>query len=168
MRYLVVFLFFLQSLLSFSQGQEEISKVSGTIFNDNTNLPISSVNIINLNKVVGSVSDDKGYFEISVSVSDTLLLSYIGYQSLKIRVTNDWIKNKTTKIQMTEKAIALEEIIIQPYYLTGYLEVDSKLIPNPSNYRYSISGLPQGYEAGEYAPNACVNILGSMFNPADK
>jgi hypothetical protein len=57
--------------------------------------------------VVGSVSDDKGYFEISVSVSDTLLLSYIGYQSLKIRVTNDWIKNKTTKIQMTEKAIAL-------------------------------------------------------------
>jgi hypothetical protein len=168
MRYLVVFLFFLQSLLSFSQVKEEISRVSGTIFNDNTNLPISSVNIINLNKVVGSVSDDKGYFEINVSVSDTLLLSYIGYQSLKIRVTNDWIKNKTTKIQMTEKAIALEEIIIQPYYLTGYLEVDSKLIPNPSNYRYSISGLPQGYEAGEYAPNAFGNILGSMFNPADK
>ena len=68
---------------------------------------------------------------------------------------------------MTEKAIALEEIIIQPYYLTGYLEVDSKLIPSPNNYRYSISGLAQGYEAGEYSPNAFGNILGSMFNPAD-
>lgn len=168
MRYLVVFLFFLHSLHSFSQVKEEISKVSGTIFNDNTNLPISNVNIINLNKVVGAVSDSKGFFEIEVTTTDTLLLSYIGYQSLKIRVTNDWIKNKTTKIQMTEKAIALEEIIIQPYYLTGYLEVDSKLIPNPGNYRYSISGLPQGYEAGEFSPNAFGNILGSMFNPADK
>jgi hypothetical protein len=28
--------------------------------------------------------------------------------------TNDWLKNQTTKIQMTEKAIALEEVIINP------------------------------------------------------
>ncbi len=168
MRYLVVFLFFLYASFSFSQVKEENAKVSGTIYNDNTNLAISNVNIINLNKVIGTLTDDKGSFEINVSVGDTLLLSYIGYQSLKIRVTNDWVKNKTTKIQMTEKAIALEEIIIQPYYLTGYLEVDSKLIPTPNNYRYSISGLPQGYEAGEYAPNAFGNILGSIVNPADK
>lgn len=167
MRNLVVFLFSLYSFFSFSQVKENQTKVSGTIFNDNTNQPISNVNIINLNKVVGEVSDEKGNFEISATANDTLLLSYIGFQSLKIRVTNDWIKNKTTKIQMTEKAIALEEIIIQPYQLTGYLEVDSKLIPIGNNNRYSISGLPQGYEAGEYAPGAFGNILGSMFNPAD-
>ena len=35
------------------------------------------------------------------------------------------------------------------------------------NYRYSISGLTQGYEAGEYAPNAFGKVLGSIFNPAD-
>lgn len=167
MRYLVVFVFLWLSHAAFSQAIPENETVSGVITNDNTKLPISNVNIINLNKVIGTVSDAKGRFEIKVSVSDTLLLSYIGFQSLKIRVTNDWIKNKTTQIQMTEKAIALEEIIIQPYYLTGYLEVDSKLIPSPNNYRYSISGLPQGYEAGEYSPGAFGNILGSMFNPAD-
>ncbi len=167
MRYLVVFVFLWFSHTAFAQITAEDSRVSGTIINDNTNLPIPNVNIINLNKVIGAVTNEKGYFELNVSVSDTLLLSYIGFQSLKIRVTNDWIKNKTTKIQMTEKAIALEEIIIQPYYLTGYLEVDSKLIPSPSNYRYSISGLAQGYEAGEYAPGAFGNVLGSIFNPAD-
>ncbi|NHM07177.1 carboxypeptidase-like regulatory domain-containing protein [Flavobacterium sp. CYK-4] len=167
MRYLIVFVFLWLSQAAFSQAITENQTVSGVITNDNTKLPISNVNIINLNKVIGTVSDAKGRFEINVSVSDTLLLSYIGFQSLKIRVTNDWIKNKTTQIQMTEKAIALEEIIIQPYYLTGYLEVDSKLIPSPNNYRYSISGLSQGYEAGEYSPGAFGNILGSMFNPAD-
>ena len=77
------------------------------------------------------------------------------------------VKNKTTKIQLTEKAIALEEIIIMPYNLTGYLEIDSKLIPTRENYRYSISGLQQGYEAGEYSPNAFGRVLGSIFNPAD-
>jgi len=167
MRYFVVFFFLFLSYTAFSQVSSEETIVSGTITNDNTNLPVSNVNIINLNKVIGAVSNEKGFFELNVSVSDTLLFTYIGFQSLKIRVTNDWIKNKTTKIQMTEKAIALEEIIIQPYYLTGYLEVDTKLIPSPNNYRYSISGLTHGYEAGEYAPNAFGNVLGSIFNPAD-
>lgn len=166
MRYIVVFVFLFLPFATFSQVAET-SVVSGTIINDNTKLPVSNVNIINLNKVIGTISNDKGFFEIRVSISDTLLFSYIGFQSLKVRVTNDWIKNKTTKIQLTEKAIALEEIIIQPYYLTGYLEVDSKLIPDRENYRYSISGLQQGYEAGEYSPNAFGRVLGSIFNPAD-
>lgn len=169
MRYFVVFCFLILSLSSFSQEVTPLplQKISGTIINDNTQLPIYNVNIININKAKGTISDEKGYFEIEVSVNDTLHLSYIGYQSIKVRVTNDWIKNKTTKIQLTEKAIALEEIIIQPYYLTGYLEVDSKLIPSKENYRYSISGLQQGYEAGEYSPNAFGKVMGSIFNPTD-
>ena len=68
---------------------------------------------------------------------------------------------------MTESAIALEEVIVRPYDLTGYLEIDSKLIPTKENYRYSISGLEQGYEAGEYSPGAFSKVMGSIFNPAD-
>lgn len=165
MRYTAVFLFLLVSLASFSQ--EATQKISGTIVNDNGFMVVPNVNIINLNKVKGTVSNEKGYFEIEASVNDTLHLSFIGFQSLKIRVTNDWIKNKTTKIQMTERAIALEEIIIHPYNLTGYLEIDTKLIPIRENYRYSISGLQQGYEAGESGPNAFGRVMGSIFNPAD-
>jgi len=166
MRYLVVFFFFCISLSAFSQ-EVQTQKISGTIQNDNTLLPISNVNVINLNKSRGTNTNEKGYFEIEASVNDTLHISYIGFQSLKVRVTNDWIKNKTTKIELTEKAIALEEVIIMPYNLTGYLEIDSKLIPARENYRYSISGLQQGYEAGEYSPGAFGKVMGSIFNPAD-
>jgi hypothetical protein len=167
MRYLVVFFLLCTSVASFSQENTTIQKVSGTIQNDNTLLPIPNVNVINLNKAIGTTTNTKGYFEIEASVNDTLHISFIGFQSLKVRVTNDWIKNKTTKIQLTEKAIALEEVIIMPYNLTGYLEIDSKLIPMRENYRYSISGLQQGYEAGEYSPNAFGRVMGSIFNPAD-
>ena len=168
MRYFVVFfLFILARTTVFSQETTVTQKVFGTIVNDNNQLPLSNVNIININKVRGTVSDSKGNFEIEVGVTDTLHLSLIGFKSLKIRVTNDWVKNKTTKIQMTESAIALEEVVVRPYDLTGYLEIDSKLIPTKENYRYSISGLEQGYEAGEYSPGAFSKVLGSIFNPAD-
>jgi hypothetical protein len=168
MRYFVVFfLFILARTTVFSQETTVIQKVSGIIVNDNTKLPLSNVNIININKVRGTVSDSKGNFEIEVGVTDTLHLSLIGFKSIKIRVTNDWVKNKTTKIQMTESAIALEEVVVRPYDLTGYLEIDSKLIPTKENYRYSISGLEQGYEAGEYSPGAFSKVMGSIFNPAD-
>ncbi|WP_264551594.1 carboxypeptidase-like regulatory domain-containing protein [Flavobacterium sp. N2038] len=169
MKYFAVFFFILLSSVGFSQETETTGpqRVSGYIYNDNTKQVLPNVNIINKNKVLGAMSDAKGYFEINVQANDTLLFSILGFQSLRVRVTNDWIKNKVTKIQLTEKAIALEEVVIAPFSLTGYLEVDSKLIPTKENFRYSISGLTQGYEAGEYSPNAFGKVLGSIFNPAD-
>jgi len=167
MKYFVVFFFLIVSTSAFSQVLAPIQKVSGTIINDNSKFPLANVNIINVNKVRGTITNEKGYFEIEVAVNDTLHISTLGFQSLKIKVTNDWVKTKSTTIQLTEKAYALDEIIIRPYNLTGYLEVDSKLIPIKENYRYSISGLTQGYEAGEYSPNAFGKVMGSIFNPAD-
>jgi hypothetical protein len=167
MRYFTAFLLFIFTISASAQDKPIIQKVTGTIINDNTLLPIANANVININKVKGAVTNAKGFFELEVSVNDTIHISILGYQSLRIRVTNDWLKNGTAKIQLTEKAIALEEIIVKKYDLTGYLEVDSKLIPDKDNYRYSISGLPQGYEAGDSSPKAFSRVLGSIFNPAD-
>jgi hypothetical protein len=163
MKYFAVFFLYLLSVSAFSQE----SKVFGTIINDNTLLPLGNINIVNINLVKGAISDAKGNFEIEARASDTLLVSSLGFQSIKIRVTNDWIKNKNSRIKLTEKAYALEEVIIPPYDLTGYLEVDSKLIPEKENYWYNISGLTQRYEAGESSPNAFGRVIGSIMNPAD-
>lgn len=167
MKYFVVFFFFITSTIAVAQTPEQPQKISGTIINDNGLTPVSNVNIINLNRAKGTSSNEKGYFEIDAVVNDTLYVSLVGFQSIRVRVTNDWIKNKTTRIQLTEKAIALEEITVGSYILTGYLEVDSKLIPVRENYRYSISGLQQGYEVGQYSPDAFGKMLGALSNPSD-
>jgi hypothetical protein len=167
MKYFVVFFFILLSTHAIAQGLVSSQKVSGIIVSANTQIPLSNVNIINVNKMKGTTTNEKGLFEIEVTASDTLHLSILGFQSLKIKVTNDWIKNNFTKIYLTEKAYALEEVVIRPFNLTGYLEIDTKLIPEKENYRYSISGLTQGYETGEYSPNAFGKVMGSIFNPAD-
>jgi hypothetical protein len=167
MRYLNLYFLILFSFSANAQVNPIAQKVTGTIINDNTLLPIANANVININKVKGVVTDTRGFFELEVSVNDTLHISLLGYQSLRVRVTNDWLKNGTAKLQLTEKAIALEEVIVKKYDLTGYLEIDSKLIPDKENYRYSISGLSQGYETGSYSPGAFTRVLGSIFNPAD-
>lgn len=168
MRYFTVFLFLFFTPLIFAQQTEVTQTITGTIINDNSKQPMGNVNIININKVKGTTSDSKGFFELAASVNDTLHITFIGYKSIRVRVTNDWVKNRTTKIAMTEKAYALDEVVVRPYNLTGYIEVDAKLIPTVENYRYSISGLPAGYEAGDkYSPNAFGRVLGSIFNPAD-
>lgn len=167
MKYLAVFFFTLLSTLLFSQEKEESAFIKGLIKDDNTGVLLTNVNVINVNTVKGAITNEKGEFSLMAFANDTLHISILGYKSIKVKVTNDWIKNKTTTIQLTQKAYALEEVTVRPYILTGYLEVDAKLIPTRENYRYSISGLTEGYEAGEYSPNAFGRVLGSIFNPAD-
>lgn len=166
MRYFVVFLFALFSFTSFAQGSSE--KISGVIINEATLQPVGSVSVININRVKGTITDSRGNFTLEATANDTLHISLIGYQGIKVRVSSDWIKYKiNTKILLTERAYALEEVVINKYNLTGYLQIDSKLAPVRENIRYSISGLPQGYEGGENAPGAFKKIISSMFNPAD-
>ena len=167
MRYFLFFFLFTYTFSVSAQEEIAVQKVTGTIINDNTLFPIPNANVININKVKGAVTNARGYFEIEAAVNDTIHITLLGYQSLRVRVTNDWIKNGNAKIQLTEKAIAVEEVIVKKYDLTGYLEIDSKLIPEKENFRYSISGLPTAYEAGERSPNAFTRVLGSIFNPAD-
>lgn len=128
---------------------------------------MSNVHVVNLNQVIGTITNNKGEFTITAKAGDTLYFSFLGYKSVKIRVTNDMMKYKGTRVGMTELAYALEEVVVKPYRLTGYLDIDAKNIPVNRAQRYSISGLPTGYEAGSYNPGAISKILGALFNPAD-
>jgi hypothetical protein len=161
-------LFFLLLLISctFAYAQDD-AEINGTVLNDATDQPLENVNIVNLNSVKGASTDALGKFKIRASVNDTLFFSYLGFKSIRVRVTNDWMKYGDIRIKMTELGIALEEVVIRPVELTGYVEVDARLIPIYDNYRYRISGLGTGYEGGKTKPGAVRSVLSSIFNPAD-
>lgn len=162
---LLIFLLFVipQQLIS---QQKEL--VRGKIVDASNDKPIENVNIVNLNQVFGTATNQEGTFEIKAKANDTLHLSFLGYKSIKVRVTNDWIifGNQTT-IKLTELAFALEEVVINKIKLTGYLEIDIKQIPIQKNERYSISGLNSGYESSPRTPSMVTKVLGAIFNPAD-
>ena len=166
-KYFALLIFFLGFLGIAQETQEETQIFNAIVVNAQSDRPLESVHIVNLNKVFGTITDNKGEFSISASVNDTIYFSYLGFKSQKIRVTNDMFKFKDTKVALTELAYALEEVIVRPYQLTGYLEIDVKNIPINNAYQYSISGLNVGYEAGRKNPSAVTKVLGAILNPAD-
>ncbi|WP_104734063.1 carboxypeptidase-like regulatory domain-containing protein [Hanstruepera ponticola] len=146
---------------------QEDTSVKGVVVNASGGTPMESVNIVNLNQVIGTTTNDEGEFELKAQANDTLHFSYLGFKSIRVRVTNDWIKYGASTIELTELALALEEVVINEFKLTGVLEVDILQVPINTNYRYSISGLPTtGYEAGNRS-NSVSKVLGAIFNPAD-
>lgn len=162
-RYLVIISIFLFGIA----GAQEAETLKGKVVNAENGVPLNNVHIVNLNQVVGTITNEGGSFEISAKPNDTLYFSFIGFKTIQIRVTNDMLKFQNTEVQLTELAYALEQVVVRPFQLTGYLEIDSKNIPVNTSRRYSISGLNLGYEAGDRNPGAFAKAMGSIFNPAD-
>ena len=163
-------LFLLCSLILISAfGYAQDTYVKGKVIRADDGSPLESVNIVNLNQVIGTSTDGVGDFEIKANVNDTLHLSYLGFKSIKVRVTNDWIVfGDAPSIEMTELALALEKVVVNQLRLTGYLEIDIQQIPLRRDTRYSISGLPSsGYEGRTNSPSMVSKVLGAIFNPAD-
>lgn len=163
-------LFFLFVLFTCSLvcGQTPTVLLQGKVMNDNTDAFMPSVHVLNLSSVEGVITDKEGTFEIAVQANDTLYFSYLGFKPLKVAVSNDMIKLGPPIFRLTSISFALEEVIVKPYQLTGYLEIDVRKVPlNPAG-RYRIPGLPQsGYEAGNSNRSSISKAIGALFNPAD-
>ena len=109
--------------VGFCLAQEEETTVKGKVVNSADSNPLENVNIVNINQVRGTATNANGEFEIRAKANDTLHLSYLGFKSIRVRVTNDWVKFKnTTIIELTELALALEEVKISQIKLTGVLK----------------------------------------------
>ncbi|MDN3665693.1 carboxypeptidase-like regulatory domain-containing protein [Algibacter miyuki] len=166
MKKILIFLFISTLAVELSYAQDAL-RAEGVVLNSSTSTALEGVNIVNLNQVKGTTTNENGEFKITAKVNDTLHFSYLGFKSIKVRVTNDWLKYGSSNIELTELALALEEVVVSQLKLTGFLEVDIKQVPAiNSNYRYSISGLEgTGYEASQ--KSGLTKVIGSIFNPAD-
>ncbi len=167
-KYTLKNLFFFAILFSFPivVFAQKTQSISGKVVNT-AGKGLENVHVINLNIVAGAITNKEGAFDIKAVVNDTLHISFLGYKSIKVKVTNDWVNFGNSNIELTESAYALEEILIKQHTLTGYLDIDTKYIPLNNSRQFSISGLQKGYEAGKKGPGAINKVLGAIFNPAD-
>lgn len=169
-------LFFLVFILSITTvlGQEtDVVKKSkkhllkGIIINGKSKRPLTNTHIINLNTVTGTISNSDGRFKTNVRVNDTLYFSYVGFQSIKLKITNDLLKGNDLEIAMYEMPIDLDEVLVKPYQLIGVLEVDSKNVPIDQFSRIHINGLPQTFEVGAPTSNIFNKPTDIIFHPID-
>lgn len=157
---LLVLLLFI-SFLGISQEQ----KLKGQVIHAETKKPLSAAHILNLNSVTGTITNEKGLFELTTRANDTVLVSFIGFSSIKLKVTNDLLKGNEVVISLAEKPEEVKEVVIKSTKLIGVLEVDVKQVPKDRFTRIHINGLPQTYEIGK--PQKISSPIAKLLNPVD-
>ncbi|RXP55749.1 carboxypeptidase-like regulatory domain-containing protein [Lutibacter sp. HS1-25] len=169
----IVFVCF--SLKGFSQEPKEIDTtkikftapilLKGQVIDNLTKEPLKGTNLFNLNSVIGSVADDEGNFYISTKPNDTIYVSYVGYQSIKLKITNDLLKGNELVIELHEKTEQFNEIVVKSHKLVGVLVIDAKNMPVDKYSRIHINGVSQTYEVGSISRKGYNSSVDAMFQP---
>lgn len=147
--------------------QDSVKILKGRILNVKDKKPLQSAHILNLNLVEGTITNSKGEFKIPARVNDTVFISYIGYQSIKLKVTKDLLKGNELEISIHEKRVNINEVTIKAHNLIGVLEIDAKNVPKDQFSRIHIDGLPQTYEVGRPQTKNYTSLSAAIFNPID-
>ncbi|MFK5957835.1 MAG: carboxypeptidase-like regulatory domain-containing protein [Lutibacter sp.] len=141
--------------------------LKGQVVDNANKLPLKGANLFNLNSVVGSITNDDGKFELATKVNDTIYISYLGFQSIKLKITNDLLKGNELVIELHERVEELAEIVVKSHKLVGVLEIDAKNVPKDKYARIHIVGLPQTYEVGSQARKDYTSPIDALFKPID-
>ena len=91
-------------------GQKENKKITGTIVDDNGE-PVIGANVSIKGSTVGTITDIDGNFSLDAMSGATLLISYIGYETQEITVSNQSVYN----IKLSEDTQALDEVVVVGY-----------------------------------------------------
>ena len=117
-------------------------RLRGVVRDRKSNLPLPFVNIGILNKDLGTTSNIKGEFELSLlesNANDTLRVSMIGYEPVVIYLKDLFKKQKlTVNIQLNEKTDELKEVVITDKKLT------TKILGNMTDSKFFGVRFPSG------------------------
>jgi len=142
--------------------------LKGQIISNSTKEPLKGAHLFNLNSVIGTITNDEGKFGIATKVNDTVYFSYLGYQSIKLKITNDLLKGNELVIELLEKREEMKEVVVKSHKLIGVLEIDARNVPEDKYARIHISGLQQTYEVGvKNRNNYSTSALDALFKPID-
>lgn len=164
---LLTSLFFVSTFIFAQEEENETITLNGTITNFENKTPLKGANLFNLSSLRGVSSDQEGKFEIIAKANDTIYVSHIGFQSIKLRVTNDLLRGNELVIELHKKTEQLEEVVVKSHQLIGVLEIDAKNVPKDKNARIHINGLPQTYEVGVPKKKTYNSAIDALFHPVD-
>ncbi|MEK6482286.1 TonB-dependent receptor [Catalinimonas sp. 4WD22] len=97
--------------MSLAKAQSGTS-ISGKVLDEASGDPLIGVNIVVKGKVIGTITDTEGNFELNINDSPpiTLVVSSVGYQPKEIEITEAQTNDLT--IQLNEQAILGQEVVV--------------------------------------------------------
>ena len=131
MKQLIYISFFLFPILSF--GQEVV--ISGIVINKNNGEPLYYVKVSNEKNRTGVTTDFEGKYTLKASLNDTLIFSFTGMKTLKVKADNEEINIELEEVELMEE-------VGPPYYpkskkLEATTIVSKEDIENADNPKYN-------------------------------
>lgn len=142
-------LFTIGAFLLFSVAQAQSKKITGKVSSEEDNKPLSGVNITIKGKTTGTQTDANGTYSIDATASESLIFSFIGYESQTIKIGT----SSTYDLSLKVVASKMDEIVVVGYgtqsrrNVTGAIgKLDTKVIETAP--RANIGSSLQGTVAG--------------------
>lgn len=88
--------------------------ISGTIISKEDKLPLPGANVIIKGSTIGTQSDFDGNFTLKTSVDDTLVISYLGFETIEIKVSR--LKTYKVSLEMDESILGMFVTVGYPVY----------------------------------------------------
>ncbi len=111
-KYLILILLLTTTLSSIS-GYGQVTRIRGSVIDKTTNEIIPFVNIAFKNTTIGTITGFDGAFFLETRhPSDSLIVSYIGYKTAKIKVRKGAFQE--LKIILEPESIQMKEVVIKP------------------------------------------------------
>jgi TonB-linked SusC/RagA family outer membrane protein len=147
---------------------------SGKILDGDLNEALIGVNIIVKNTTQGTVSDFDGRYQIQAATGDTLVFSYLGYQTYNLILTNQLVNNITLQpdLKVLDEVVVIGYGTIKKSDLTGSVasvkSEDIVKVPsaNPlQSLQGKVSGLQIMSTSGDPGADVVVRLRGvTTFN----
>lgn len=108
----------------------------------NSENDISNVLVINLSTNKSTITDIEGLFILPVKLGDSIQFSAVQYIPKQIIVTNSILDKRKILVDLEEKVINLDEVLVTPYNLTGNIDRDIERLNIKPLVTSSTLGLP--------------------------
>ncbi len=121
-------------------GQGQITKIRGKVYDSQTNEPLPYVNVSFKGLTIGTITSESGEFFLeSRTASDTLVVSFVGYQPKRIAIKKGVYQELNVKLE--PEAIEIAAVIVKPGESQANRIIrniiKNKDRNNPANYTYS-------------------------------
>ena len=94
----------------------------------------AGINVLNKRSLQGTITDEWGRFSIPVRLGDTLVFSAVQFKVKQLKVEEYLLKTSFVRVPMEPFVNELDEVVVQPYNLSGSLGTDATQILNPQHH----------------------------------
>jgi hypothetical protein len=154
----LVLLFLLFTILSYSQ--EKRKGINGKILFDKT--VISDVHILNRNTNKGTITSDKGTFEIVVMIGDSLQFTYVNLKSKQLIITKEIFTKRNLEIELNENTYALDGFTLEKprsiFYVDPQMVRPTIVNAKTLNLPYANTTAKKEYSIVKFRSGAVVSV----------